>query len=249
MAGHSKWATTKHRKAAVDAKRGKLFARLIKNVEVAARTGGADPAGNPTLFDAIQKARKNSVPNENIERAIKRGIGELEGESYEELVYEGYGPGGVAVMLQIMTDNRNRTASEIRHIFSRYGGSLGESGCVAWMFSRKGEIRIAKEGVDEDELMMAAVEAGADDVEVGEDEFIVVTEPESFRSVREALEAGGWKISFSEVTMRANSIVTVEGETAKKLLALLDALEEHDDVQDVFANLDISEESLQAIQS
>src|SRR5690606_22185695 len=249
MAGHSKWDNIKHKKAKEDARRGKIFTKMARMISVAAREGGPDPESNFKLRVAIEKAKSFNVPNENIERAIKRGIGELEGESYEELVYEGYGPGGVAVMLQIMTDNRNRTASEIRHIFSRYGGSLGESGCVAWMFSRKGEVRIAKEGVDEDEVMRAAVEAGADDVEVGEDEFIVVTEPESFRSVREALEAGGWKISFSEVTMRANSTVTVEGETAKKLLALLDALEEHDDVQDVFANLDISEESLQAIQS
>ena len=170
-------------------------------------------------------------------------------DAYEELIYEGYGPGGVAVMLQIMTDNRNRTTADIRHLFSKYGGNLGESGCVAWMFERKGEIRVNAEGVDEDELMMAAVEAGAEDVEVSDGVYTIWTEPESYQSVQEALSAGGWTIESAGITMRPKNTVSVEGENAKKLLALLDALEDHDDVQDVYANLDISEEALQAIQN
>lgn len=249
MAGHSKWDNIKHKKAKEDARRGKIFTKMARMISIAAREGGPDPSTNFKLRLAIEKAKAVNVPSENIERAIKRGVGEMAGESYEEFYYEGYGPGGVAVMLQIMTDNRNRTAADIRHIFSKHGGNLGESGCVAWMFTKKGEIRVAKEGVDEDELMMAAVEAGAEDVEANDDEFVIVTEPESYQSVREALEAGGWKITSSDVTMRPINTVSVDGANAKKLLALLDALEDHDDVQDVYANLDISEEALQAIQS
>jgi len=249
MAGHSKWDNIKHKKAKEDARRGKIFTKMARMIAVAAREGGPDPDSNFKLRVAIDRAKAVNVPAENIERAIKRGIGEMDAESYEEFYYEGYGPGGVAVMLQIMTNNRNRTAADIRHIFSKHGGSLGESGCVAWMFTKKGEIRIAKAGIDEDELMMAAVEAGAEDVEASDEEFVVVTEPESYQSVREALEAGGWKIESSTVTMRPTSTVSVDGANAKKVLALLEALEEHDDVQDVFANLDISEEALEAIQS
>lgn len=249
MAGHSKWDNIKHKKAKEDARRGKIFTKMARLIAVAAREGGPDPDTNFRLRVAIDKAKAVNVPNENIERAIKRGIGEMEGESYEEFYYEGYGPGGVAVMLSIMTDNRNRTAADIRHIFNRHGGSLGESGCVAWMFEKKGEIRIDPAGVDEDELMMAAVEAGAEDVEIGDDEIVVVTEAESYQAVQQALAAGRWKIQSAEITMRPKSTVSVEGETAKKLLALLDALQEHDDVQDVYANLDISEEALEAIQN
>lgn len=248
MAGHSKWANIKHKKAKEDARRGKIFTKMARLISVAAREGGPDPDTNFRLRLAIDKARAANVPNENIERAIKRGVGELEGHSYEEFYYEGYGPGGVAVMLSIMTDNRNRTAADIRHIFSRHGGSLGESGCVAWMFEKKGEIRVDAAGVDEDELMLAAVEAGAEDVEIDEEGIVVVTEPDSYQAVQQALSAGGWTIQSAEITMRPTNTVSVEGETAKKLLALLDALEEHDDVQDVYANLDISEEALEAIQ-
>jgi DNA-binding regulatory protein, YebC/PmpR family len=249
MAGHSKWDNIKHKKAKEDARRGKLFTKMARLITVAAREGGPDPSTNFRLRLAIDKARSYNVPNENIERAIKRAVGGTEGDAYEELIYEGYGPGGVAVMLQIMTDNRNRTAADIRHLFSKYGGNLGESGCVAWMFERKGEIRVNAEGVDEDELMMAAVEAGAEDVEVSDGVYTIWTEPESYQSVQEALSAGGWTIESAGITMRPKNTVSVEGENAKKLLALLDALEDHDDVQDVYANLDISEEALQAIQN
>lgn len=249
MAGHSKWDNIKHKKAKEDARRGKLFTKMARLITVAAREGGPDPRTNFRLRLAIDKARSYNVPNENIERAIKRAVGGTEGDAYEELIYEGYGPGGVAVMLQIMTDNRNRTAADIRHLFSKYGGNLGESGCVAWMFERKGEIRVNAEGVDEDELMMAAVEAGAEDVEVSDGVYTIWTEPESYQSVQEALSAGGWTIESAGITMRPKNTVSVEGENAKKLLALLDALEDHDDVQDVYANLDISEEALQAIQN
>lgn|SRR5690606_5081126 len=249
MAGHSKWDNIKHKKAREDARRGKIFTKMARLITVAAREGGPDPSTNFRLRLAIDKARSYNVPNENIERAIKRAVGGTEGDAYEELIYEGYGPGGVAVMLQIMTDNRNRTAADIRHLFSKYGGNLGESGCVAWMFERKGEIRIRAEGVDEDELMMAAVDAGAEDVEVSDGVYTIWTEPESYQSVQEALSAGGWTIESAGITMRPKNTVSVEGENAKKLLALLDALEDHDDVQDVYANLDISEEALQAIQN
>lgn len=249
MAGHSKWDNIKHKKAKEDARRGKIFTKMARLIAVAAREGGPDPETNFKLRMAIDKAKSVNVPNENIERAIKRGIGEMESESYEEFYYEGYGPGGVAVMLAIMTDNRNRTAADIRHIFSRHGGNLGESGCVAWMFEKKGEIRIGASGVDEDALMMAAVEAGAEDVEINDDEIVVLTEPESYQSVQQALSAGGWSIESAGVTMRPTNTVAVEGENAKKLLSLLDALQEHDDVQDVYANLDISEEVLQAIEN
>jgi len=227
----------------------RFFTKMARLITVAAREGGPDPSTNFRLRLAIDKARSYNVPNENIERAIKRAVGGAEADAYEELIYEGYGPGGVAVMLQIMTDNRNRTAADIRHLFSKYGGNLGESGCVAWMFERKGEIRIRAEGVDEDELMMAAVDAGAEDVEVSDGVYTIWTEPESYQSVQEALSAGGWTIESAGITMRPKNTVSVEGENAKKLLALLDALEDHDDVQDVYANLDISEEALQAIQN
>lgn len=249
MAGHSKWDNIKHKKMKEDARRGKVFTKMARMIAVAAREGGPDPESNFKLRLAIEKAKSYNVPNENIERAIKRGIGEMQSESYEELVYEGYGPGGVAVMLQIMTDNRNRTAADVRHIFSRHGGSLGESGCVAWMFEKKGEVRLPKGSVEEEQVMLTAIEAGADDVESDDENYIVVTGPESFSAVRKALEEAGLPILSASITFRPQSTVAVEGNDAKRLMALLDALEEHDDVQEVYVNADISEETLEAMQA
>lgn len=220
---------------------------MARMIEQAAREGGGDPSANFRLRLAIEKARAVNLPSENIERAIKRGIGELEGQSFEEIVYEGYGPGGVAVLLQIMTDNRNRTASDIRHLFSKHGGNLGESGCVAWMFEKKAELRVAAQGVDEEELMLAAAEAGAEDIEEDDEAFVVVAPPDVLSEVRQALTDQGFNVTEAEVTMRPKNTVSVEGEVAKKVLDLLNALEDHDDVQDVYANFDISDEALVSI--
>jgi len=241
MSGHSKWSTIKRKKAKVDAQRGKIFTRLAREIMVAARQGGGDPEGNARLKAAIQRAKEANIPNENILRAIQKGTGELSGESYEEIVYEGYGPGGVAVLLEIMTDNRNRTAGEIRHIFAKNGGNLGESGCVAWMFQKKGLIVLDKEGSGpgEDELMLAALEAGAEDFKDEGDSFEVITEPQDLQVVKEALEKIGAVIQFAEVTMVPQSTVKVEGKDAEQVLKLMDMLEEHDDVQNVYANFEI----------
>lgn len=249
MAGHSKWDNIKHKKAKEDARRGKIFTKMIRLITVAAREGGPDPASNFRLRDAIEKAKSVNVPSDTIERAIKRAAGGLEAESYEELVYEGYGPGGVAVMLQIMTDNRNRTASEIRHIFSRHGGSLGESGCVAWMFERKGIIRVPADGVAEDDVMLAAAEAGAEDVVLDDGYFVVTAEPGQYEAVRRALSDAGLPIESAELIMAPTNTVEVAGDDAKRLLKMLDALEDHDDVQEVYANFDISAEALEAIEA
>jgi len=249
VAGHSKWDNIKHKKAKEDARRGKIFTKMTRLISVAAREGGPDINSNFRLRLAVEKAKSYNVPNETIERAIKRGAGELEGDSYEELVYEGYGPGGVAIMLQIMTDNRNRTAGDVRHLFSKYGGNLGEAGCVAWMFEKKGIIRVSRGRVEEDAVLMAALDAGAEDVESDEDGFTVYTEPETFESVRAALEEAGCAVESAEITMRPKSTVTVEGADAKRLMQLLDALEDHDDIQDIHANFDITEEALAAIRA
>lgn len=249
MAGHSKWDNIKHKKAKEDARRGKIFTKMTRLISVAAREGGPDLSANFRLRLAVEKAKSYNVPNDTIERAIKRGAGELEGDSYEEFVYEGYGPGGVAIMLQIMTDNRNRTAADVRHLFSKHGGNLGESGCVAWMFEKKGVIRIARNGADEDEALMAALDAGAEDMEADEDEFIVYTDPADFEAVRDALKEAGYEIDSAEISMQPKNTVAVEGEDAKRLLQLLEALEDHDDIQDVHSNFDISEEALEAIQA
>ena len=249
MAGHSKWDNIKHKKMKEDARRGKVFTKMARMIAVAAREGGPDPETNFKLRLAIEKAKSFNVPSENIERAIKRGVGELQAGSYEELMYEGYGPGGVAVLLQIMTDNRNRTAAEVRHIFSRHGGNLGESGCVAWMFERKGEVRLPKAGVEEEQVMLTAIEAGADDVESDDESYIVLTGPENFSAVRKALEDAGLPITSAGLTFRPQTTVSVEGSEAKRLMALLDALEDHDDVQEVYVNADISEETLEALQA
>lgn len=250
MAGHSKWSNIKHKKEREDARRGKLFTKLSRQITVAAREGGPDPGMNPRLRLAIEQARAANMPMDNIERAIKRGTGELEGESYEELIYEGYGPGGVAILLEIMTDNRNRTASEIRHLFSRHGGSLGESGCVAWMFTRRGVITFDRQAViDEDTFMLEALEAGAEDVLV-EDDFIEVhTEPALLHEVKEKLAAAGYEATAAEPRRIPSTTVEVSGETAQKLFKLLEALEDHDDVQSVSSNFDVADEVLQALQS
>lgn len=240
MAGHSKWANIKHRKGAVDVKRGKIFTRLIKEITVAARMGGGDPDGNPRLRSAMNAARTENMPKDNIVRAIKKGTGELEGEIYDEILYEGYGPGGVAVLVECMTDNRNRTVADIRFFFAKSNGNLGESGCVAWMFDKKGQISVDKESIAEEELMDLALEAGAEDVLEDEKEFQVLTTPEDFDNVRDALEQAGVKFIESGISMiPQNTVEVTEENVAKSLLKLLENLEDHDDVQNVHANFDI----------
>ncbi len=242
MAGHSKWANIKHKKGANDAKRGKIFTRLIKEITVAARFGGGDPDGNPRLRTAIAAAKAENMPKDNINRAIKKGTGELEGEVYEEILYEGYGPGGVAVLVNCMTDNKNRTVSDVRHYFTKNNGNLGESGCVAWMFEKTGVIRIDKEDASEEELMDLALEAGAEDVVEEETEFQVLTSPEDFNDVVAALEDAEQKFIEASVSMVPKNTVDVTDEkVAKNLLRLLESLEDHDDVQNVHANFEIDD--------
>jgi YebC/PmpR family DNA-binding regulatory protein len=249
MSGHSKWATTKHQKAAKDKVRGKLFAKLIRQVEVAAREGGGDMTANATLRTMYDKAREASVPLDTIERAIKRGTGELEGVTYESVTYEGYASNGVAVIVECLTDNRNRTTSEVKNIFTRNGGSLAEPGAVAWQFHRKGMIIVDKtSGVDEDELMMAALEAGAEDVADQGDTFDLTTAPTDFTSVRDTLTEAGIPLASADLTMIASTAVPLTTEAdARKVLRVLDALEDHDDVQNVYANFDIPDEIFQAV--
>ena len=249
MSGHSKWATTKHQKAAKDSRRGKLFAKLIRQVEVAAREGGGDMTANATLRAMYDKAREASVPLDTIERAIKRGTGELEGVTYESVTYEGYASNGVAVIVECLTDNRNRSTSEVKNIFTRNGGSLAEPGAVAWQFHRKGMIIVDKtSGVDEDELMMAALEAGAEDVADQGDTFDITTAPTDFTSVRDALTEAGIPLASTDLTMVATTAVPLATEAdARKVLRVLDALEDHDDVQNVYANFDIPDEIFQAV--
>lgn len=250
MSGHSKWATTKHKKAAIDAKRGKLFARLIKNIEVAARTGGGDPAGNPTLYDAIQKAKKNSVPADNIDRAVKRGSGaEAGGANYETIMYEGYGPSGVAFLVECLTDNKNRAASDVRVAFTRNGGSLADPGSVAYMFSRRGVVEIAKtDGLDEDTILEAVMEAGAEEVNDEGDTFEILSEATDVVEVRKALQEAGIDYNSAEAQFVPSTKVDVDLETFKKAMRLIDALEDSDDVQNVFHNIDASEEVVAAYQ-
>jgi len=242
MSGHSKWSTIKHQKGAKDAKRGKLFARLIRAIEIAARTGGANPDGNPTLADAIQKAKDNSVPNDTIDRAVKRGAGELEGQQLDLVTYEGYAPGGVAVLVEALTDNRNRTAADIRHVFTRGGGSIADAGSVAYLFNRRGQLVVPGDGADEDRVMEVALEAGAEDVEPGEGGFTVTTAPGDLRAVRAAFDQAGIAYDAAEVTMVPSMSVPLERDAAVRVLRLLDALEDLDDVQDVYANFDIPDE-------
>jgi YebC/PmpR family DNA-binding regulatory protein len=242
MSGHSKWSTIKHQKGAKDAKRGKLFAKLIRAIEVAARTGGGNPDGNATLADAIQKAKDNSVPNDTIDRAIKRGAGEAGGQQLDLVSYEGYAPGGVAILVEALTDNRNRTAADIRHVFTRGGGSIADAGSVAYLFTRRGQLVVPGDGVDEDQIMEVALEAGAEDVEPGEAGFTVTTAPGDLRAVRAAFDQAGIAYDSAEVTMVPSMSVPLERDAAVRVLRLLDALEDLDDVQDVYANFDIPDD-------
>ncbi len=249
MSGHSKWATTKHKKAVVDAKRGKLFARLIKNVEVAARTGGGDPGGNPTLYDAIQKAKKNSVPNENIDRAVRRGSGqEAGGATWETATYEGYGPSGVALLIECLTDNRNRAATEVRTALTRNGGSLADAGSVSYLFSRKGVVLVPKTGkLTEDDVLFAVLDAGAEECNDLDEAFEVVSEPSDLIAVRTALRDAGIEYESAETSFVPSVTVALDEEGARKIFKLIDALEDLDDVQDVYANFDVSDEIMAAV--
>jgi len=249
MSGHSKWSSIKHKKGAADAKRGQLFSKLTRAIIVAAREGGPDPAANLALQNAVEKAREASMPKDNIERAIARGSGGAgNADAYEHVTYEGYAPGGVAIFVEALTDNRNRTASEVRHLFSKNDGNLAESGAVAWLFERKGVILVDAEGVDEDELMLAAADAGAEDVERDGSSFRVTCAPEDLHAVREALEAAGMPVESVQPTMVAKTTVEIDDESAaRKVLRLIDALEENDDVQDVYANFDIPERVLETV--
>jgi YebC/PmpR family DNA-binding regulatory protein len=245
MSGHSKWSNIKHKKAAVDAKRGKIFTKLIRELTVAARLGG-DPNINSRLRMAISAAKNQNMPKDTIERAIKRGTGEIGGEELHEIIYEGYGPGGSAVLVEVLTDNRNRAVSDIRRIFTKYGGNLGESGCVAWTFEKKGRIAFEKGKVDEDKIFEIALEAGADDVRTEEGELIVITPLDTFESVKAAIEEAGLKYTSAEVTMIPQNSIRIEGREAEQMLRLMEALEDSDDVQNVYSNFDIPEELLQA---
>jgi len=248
MSGHSKWATTKHKKAVVDAKRGKLFARLIKNIEVAARTGGGDPAGNPTLFDAIQKARKSSVPIDNIDRAVKRGSGaEAGGADWQTIQYEGYGPNGVALLIECLTDNRNRAATEVRTALTRNGGTLADAGSVAYLFTRKGVVIVPKGAVTEDDVLMAVLDAGAEEVNDLGEAFEVVSEPTDLVAVRTALQDAGIEYESAESSFVPSVQVPLDAEGATKVFKLIDALEDCDDVQNVYANFDVSDEVMAAV--
>jgi YebC/PmpR family DNA-binding regulatory protein len=249
VSGHSKWSSIKHKKGAADAKRGKLFSKLTRAIIVAAKEGGGDPANNLALQNAIEKARSYSMPKENIDRAIAKGTGEGgDAGAYETVVYEGYGPEGVAVIVEALTDNRNRTASEIRHAFTKHGGSLGSTGAVAWQFERRGVVVVPAAGVDEDELFLAAADAGADDVQLDGDVFQVTSAPESLAAVREAIEGAGFGVDSAELSMVPKTTVAVEDEAAaKSVIRLIDTLEDNDDVQDVYANFDIPEQVLETV--
>jgi YebC/PmpR family DNA-binding regulatory protein len=249
MSGHSKWATTKHKKAVVDAKRGKLFAKLIKNVEVAARTGGGDPAGNPTLYDAIQKAKKSSVPNDNIDRAVRRGSGqEAGGATYENITYEGYGPGGVAVLVECLTDNRNRAASDVRTAFSRNGGSMADPGSVSYLFNRKGVVIVGKAGgVTEDDILNAVLEAGAEEVNDLGDSFEVTSETSDVVAVRSALQDAGIDYEAADIAFVPTMEVPIDEDQARRVFRVIDALEDSDDVQDVYANYSVSDDIMEKL--
>ena len=248
MSGHSKWSTIKRKKGAVDAKRGKIFGKLAKEITVSARLGGGDPGGNPRLRAAIAAARAENMPNDNINRAIRRGTGEGGGAVLEELVLEGYGPEGVALMGESLTDNKNRTVSDVRYLLTKYGGNLGEPGCVAWMFDKKGVIVFDRDGVKEDDLLEAALECGAEDLQSDESQFEVLTDPASFLEVKETLEAKGFTPVLAELQLRPKTTVRIEGEkSAQQVLKLVELLEEHDDINDVFANFDIPDQLLEAL--
>lgn len=248
MSGHSKWHSIKHKKAREDAKRGKAFTKVTREIITAARIGGGDPEKNPRLRSAMSAARAVNMPMDNIQRAIKRGTGDLDGVSYEEGTFEGYGPGGVAIMLKILTDNRNRTVSDVRYIFDKYNGNLGESGCVAWMFERKGIFNVDKKSISEEEIFEVAIDSGADDVVSDEASSIyeIYCEPSSFDEVKRTLEEKGVGVDYSDVTMLPQSTVKLSGKQAEQMLKLMSALEDNDDIQDVYANFDISEEDMEA---
>jgi YebC/PmpR family DNA-binding regulatory protein len=249
MSGHSKWHSIRHKKAREDAKRGKIFTKLIKELTVSARMGGGDPSMNPRLRTAIDRAKSENMPADNIERAIKKGTGELEGVRYEEYSYEGYGPGGTAILLEVMTDNRNRCTAEVRHIFSKLNGNLGESGCVAWLFKKRGYLSVSAEAIDEEGLMEIVLEAGGEDIEEDREDrrFEVYTAPEALHAVKEALEAKGIAYRDAEITMIPTNTVRLEGKEAEQNLRLMDALEDNDDVQHVYSNLDISQEVMERL--
>jgi YebC/PmpR family DNA-binding regulatory protein len=244
MSGHNKWSSIKHKKGAADAKRGKIFSKLIKEITVAARMGGGDPNANPRLRAAISTAKTENMPKDNMERAIKKGTGELEGVSYEEIIYEGYAPGGAAVLVECLTDNKNRAVAEVRHLFSKAGGNLGENGCVAWMFDKKGLIVVNKDKADEDQLMEIAIDAGAEDVNDEGDSFEVITETGDFESVKEAIEKAAIETEMAEITMLPQNLLALEGKEAEQTIRLMDALEDCDDVQKVYTNADIPDELL-----
>jgi len=245
MSGHSKWSTIKHKKAAKDAKKGKLFTKFIKEITVAARMGGGDLNSNPRLRTAVLTARANSMPNENIERAIKKGTGELEGVTYEEIQYEGYGPGGAAILAQVLTDNKNRTVSDIRRLFTKHGGNLGETGCVSWMFDKKGVITVEKSQIDEERLLGIVLDAGAEDVKEEDDLFEVVTQPEDFEKVKERLDREKVPVASAQVTMVPKNTVNVDAKHVEQILKLTEELEDHDDVQGVSANFNIPTELME----
>jgi YebC/PmpR family DNA-binding regulatory protein len=247
MSGHSKWSTIKRKKGAADAKRGKVFTKIIKEIIIAARSGGGDMNANPRLRTAVLAAKAENMPRENIDRAIKKGTGELEGVNYEEFTYEGYGPGGVAMLLEVLTDNKNRTVADVRHIFSKQNGNLGEAGCVSWMFEKKGLISFDKTGVDEDRLIEVALDAGALDVKDTGKEFDVTTPPGTFEEVKKKLETTGFKSTYGEVTMVPQTTVRLSGKEAEQMLRLMEGLEDSDDVQKVYANFDIAYEEMERL--
>lgn len=247
MSGHNKWSTIKHKKGAADARRGKIFTKLIKEITVAARMGGGDAAANPRLRSAVLAAKSENMPKDNIDRAIKKGTGELEGVSYEEVLYEGYGPGGAAILVESLTDNRNRAVAEIRHILNKGGGNMGSNGCVAWMFDLKGYISLDRKKVDEDLLMETVLDAGAEDVREDADEFEVITEPENFETVKQAIEKAGIAYETAEVTRLPQNTTVLQGKEAEQMIRLMENLEDCDDVQKVYTNADISDEAMQNI--
>ena len=247
MSGHSKWSTIKRKKGAVDAKRGKAFTKIIKEIMVAARMGGGDINANPRLRSAVLAGKAENMPKDNIDRAIKKGAGELEGVTYEEITYEGYGPGGVAMLVQALTDNKNRTVADVRHVFSKHNGNLGETGCVSWMFENKGLILVDKTGVEEDKLLEVALDAGALDVKDNGKEFEITVSPVDYEKVKQTIEGAGFKPTYSEVTMVPQSTIKLVGKEAEQMLKLMEGLEDSDDVQKVYANFDIADEEMERL--
>jgi YebC/PmpR family DNA-binding regulatory protein len=248
MSGHSKWSTIKHKKGAADAKRGKIFTKLIKEITIAARMGGGEPEGNARLRQAIMAAKAENMPKDNIDRAIKKGTGELAGAAaYEEVIYEGYGPGGVAVLVAAMTDNKNRTVADVRHIFSRHGGNLGENGCVSWMFEKKGNIIFDKTAVDEDKLMELVLEAGGEDVKDQESEYEVITDPDLFEDVKASIDEAGYDYILAEISMIPQTTVKLDEQKAAQMLKLMEKMEDNEDVQHVYANFDIPDEIMERL--